>query len=200
MRYENYDIPSIKTRYGGYTFKSKLEARWAVFMDLLGVSYEYEKYKGIVSVNIIEYAYMPDFFLKDIELFLEIKPRKPVESELNKAAGWANDAGDVVFFYRLAPDNGIRMIGCDDATPYLDADVWRWCECQRCLKIDITAKGVPQCGCYSDDELDKMLGGKIMDIDFSRTPSILQAFSIAKKFNFQTKNRVKPLQRRAFLL
>lgn len=78
MRYENYEMPSVKTRYGDYVFKSKLEAKWAVFMDLLGVSYEYEKYKGVVGVNFFEYAYMPDFILNDIEIFVEIKPRKPV--------------------------------------------------------------------------------------------------------------------------
>ncbi|WP_428569006.1 MAG: hypothetical protein ACP59X_10380 [Solidesulfovibrio sp. DCME] len=200
MRYKNYDLPSIKTRYGDYHFKSKLEARWAVFMDLLGVSYEYEKYQGIVSVNFFEYAYMPDFFLNDIELFLEIKPRKPVESELNKAAAWANDAGDVVFFYNLAPDNGIRMIGCENAIPIMDADVWRWCECLRCLKVDITAYGVPRCGCFSDDEFDMMLLGKILDIDFSQTPTILKAFSMAKKHDFKTNTKARKLPRRASLL
>lgn len=32
----------IETRYKGYRFRSRLEARWAVFFDVLGVRWEYE--------------------------------------------------------------------------------------------------------------------------------------------------------------
>lgn len=32
----------IETVYNGYKFRSRLEARWAVFFDALGVKYEYE--------------------------------------------------------------------------------------------------------------------------------------------------------------
>jgi hypothetical protein len=36
-------IKAIETRYKGYRFRSRLEARWAVFFDALGVEWEYEK-------------------------------------------------------------------------------------------------------------------------------------------------------------
>lgn len=35
-------IRAIETEYNGYRFRSRLEARWAVFFDALGVRYEYE--------------------------------------------------------------------------------------------------------------------------------------------------------------
>lgn len=35
-------IKAIETEYNGYKFRSRLEARWAVFFDALGVEYEYE--------------------------------------------------------------------------------------------------------------------------------------------------------------
>lgn len=35
-------IKPIETIYNGYRFRSRLEARWAVFFDRLGVKYEYE--------------------------------------------------------------------------------------------------------------------------------------------------------------
>lgn len=35
-------IKPIETIYNGYRFRSRLEARWAVFLDSLGVKYEYE--------------------------------------------------------------------------------------------------------------------------------------------------------------
>lgn len=36
------DIKPIETYYNGYRFRSRLEARWAVFLDALGVRWEYE--------------------------------------------------------------------------------------------------------------------------------------------------------------
>ena len=35
-------IKAIETEYNGYKFRSRLEARWAVFFDALGVEYVYE--------------------------------------------------------------------------------------------------------------------------------------------------------------
>jgi hypothetical protein len=35
-------IKPIETRYAGYRFRSRLEARWAVFFDALGLKWEYE--------------------------------------------------------------------------------------------------------------------------------------------------------------
>lgn len=37
------DLKPINTRYKGYLFRSRLEARWAVFLDSLGITWEYEK-------------------------------------------------------------------------------------------------------------------------------------------------------------
>ncbi len=36
-------IKAIETRYKGYRFRSRLEARWAVYFDTLGWKWEYEK-------------------------------------------------------------------------------------------------------------------------------------------------------------
>lgn len=35
-------MKAIETRYKGYRFRSRLEARWAVFFDALGIKWEYE--------------------------------------------------------------------------------------------------------------------------------------------------------------
>lgn len=53
-------IKAIETEYNGYRFRSRLEARWAVFFDALGVKYEYEP-DGYET----EYGkYLPDFRVK----------------------------------------------------------------------------------------------------------------------------------------
>ena len=72
------DIKAIETRYKGHRFRSRLEARWAVFFDSLSMPYEYEK-EGFVlpSGN-----YLPDFYLPDDRLWVEIKGQRPREKEL----------------------------------------------------------------------------------------------------------------------
>lgn len=40
-------IKAKETEYNGYRFRSRLEARWAVFFDVLGIKYEYEP-EGLV--------------------------------------------------------------------------------------------------------------------------------------------------------
>lgn len=36
-------VKAIEARYRGYRFRSRLEARWAVFFDALKVRWEYEE-------------------------------------------------------------------------------------------------------------------------------------------------------------
>lgn len=57
------DIKPIETIYKGYRFRSRLEARWAVFFDNMGIKWLYE-HEGYVLEN-GEY-YLPDFFLPDL--------------------------------------------------------------------------------------------------------------------------------------
>ena len=57
------EIKAIETIYNGRRYRSRLEARWAVFFDSLGIRFEYEP-EGFVLSNGM--AYLPDFFLPDI--------------------------------------------------------------------------------------------------------------------------------------
>lgn len=52
-------IQPIQTRYQGYLFRSRLEARWAVFFDQLKLHWEYEK-EGFYIDDIM---YLPDFYV-----------------------------------------------------------------------------------------------------------------------------------------
>ena len=72
---------SIQTYYKGYYFRSRLEARYAVFLDYLGIRWKYETEGYIIEKNEfsetfghIGEAYLPDFFLPDLHIYLEIKP------------------------------------------------------------------------------------------------------------------------------
>jgi hypothetical protein len=64
-------ITPIETKYNGYNFRSRLEARWAVFFDEIKVSYEYE-FEGF---NLhYQGKYLPDFYITEYKCFIEIKP------------------------------------------------------------------------------------------------------------------------------
>lgn len=73
----NYNtvIKPIETRYKGYRFRSRLEARWAVAFDYDGLNWEYE-HEGY---NVDGKYYLPDFVIKpsDKNTFsglIEVKP------------------------------------------------------------------------------------------------------------------------------
>jgi hypothetical protein len=67
-------LQPIATVYRGHRFRSRLEARWAVFFQTLGVSWEYEP-EGYRLSN--GRGYLPDFRLRFIgkpPLWAEVKP------------------------------------------------------------------------------------------------------------------------------
>lgn len=84
------DIKPIETIYKGYRFRSRLEARWAVFFDALDVKWEYEP-EGFDLGDAGKY--LPDFHLPDHRLWIEVKPDR-IESD---------DFGRIAAFARRAP-------------------------------------------------------------------------------------------------
>lgn len=63
---------AIETKYNGYRFRSRLEARWAVFFDSCDIEYEYEP-EGFANYE-LEEKYLPDFYLPKYGVFAEVKP------------------------------------------------------------------------------------------------------------------------------
>lgn len=62
-------IKPIETYYKGYRFRSRLEARWAVFFEVAGIEYHYEP-EGLAAGGI---GYLPDFFLPKVGAWVEVK-------------------------------------------------------------------------------------------------------------------------------
>lgn len=63
-------IKAIPAAFNGITYRSRLEARWAVFFDCIGLQalYEWEGYQTPHG------WYLPDFYFPTIESWFEIKP------------------------------------------------------------------------------------------------------------------------------
>lgn len=86
-------IKAIETVYKGYRFRSRLEARWAVFFDTLGIEYEYEK----EGFDLDGVWYLPDFWLPRYGHWIEIKPDTPSPEEKEKAWRLAVKSGSNTF-------------------------------------------------------------------------------------------------------
>lgn len=74
-------MKAINTVYGNYKYRSRAEARWGVFFDRMGISFEYEK----EGFDLDGLYYLPDFWLKDQKVWAEVKPENPSDEEIEKA-------------------------------------------------------------------------------------------------------------------
>lgn len=84
------DIKPIETVYNGYRFRSRLEARWAVFFDALGVEYEYEPEGFSDGKN----KYLPDFYFCKYKTYVEVKAnREGAFDEVLKAISFVRESG-----------------------------------------------------------------------------------------------------------
>lgn len=75
------NIKAIETQYKGYRFRSRLEARWAVFFDALGLAWEYEPEGFDLGDGV---RYLPDFWLPELDCYAEVKPRQFSRHEWDK--------------------------------------------------------------------------------------------------------------------
>jgi hypothetical protein len=80
---ERVNIQPIQTVYKGYKFRSRLEARWAVFFDEMGVRFEYEP----EGFELPSGRYLPDFYLPDGNSYIEVKARRSEEPAKMPAVG-----------------------------------------------------------------------------------------------------------------
>lgn len=70
-------IQAIETLYKGYRCRSRLEARWLYFLDLIGMRYEYEP-QGFCADGI---WYLPDIYIPAYHTFIGVKNESVYEDE-----------------------------------------------------------------------------------------------------------------------
>lgn len=98
-------IKSLETRFRGRIFRSRLEAKWAAFFDLMGWGYEYEPFAFA--------GWLPDFLLfGKHDVLVEVKPtRNPAASVLKKIeSASAEDERDILL---LGPSISLFFKGND---------------------------------------------------------------------------------------
>lgn len=94
-------MKAIETHYKGYRFRSRLEARWAVFFDAMGLRWEYEP----EGFELPSGCYLPDFRLFDATIgWVEVKGVEPSALDLHLAEDLADGSDRTVFVSVGLPD------------------------------------------------------------------------------------------------
>lgn len=96
-------IKAIETHYKGYRFRSRTEARWAVFFDSLGVEWEYEVEGFELPTG--EW-YLPDFRVSTVfgHSYMEVKAKRPSFAEFGKLAHLMSHQNRYAVFLIGTPD------------------------------------------------------------------------------------------------
>lgn len=135
----------IETHYAGCHFRSRLEARWAVFFDTLGIQWQYEP-QGFEHEDGTG-RYLPDFQLDNVHLIDPWDPkhsRSPIYVEVK---GTDNDITPeyrqrlgTLIDYNGPLGNGLLLLGpiprVDRATSVLHSLVY-WNEGVHHLKVQL---------------------------------------------------------------
>lgn len=94
-------MKAIETRYKGYRFRSRLEARWAVFFDAAGITWEYEPEGFKLDDGT---SYLPDFWLPQVRMWAEVKGHDFTADEVFKCISLANESRHPCLMLNGMPD------------------------------------------------------------------------------------------------
>ena len=160
-------MKAIQTEYNGYKFRSRLEARWAVFFSSLGINWLYE-HEGF-DISDGEY-YLPDFYLPDIPFmygdkgcYIEVKSSNNTNDDKWKRFGYKSDI-PIMLVTGIPYQN---PHDCPNISKDVYNDVCYWfikkecsdgpylfCECNICNKIGLQFDGRAgrNCNCTKSDK------------------------------------------------
>lgn len=151
------EIKAIETVYNGYKFRSRLEARWAVFFDAAGIKYEYEPQGFELSDGT---KYLPDFYLPEMHQFFECKGVMTDKDEHKIEQFIADSNKPVVIGY-----DGLTFVACNDWWDDIK-ELDNGCgsilaRCTKCNKLYFLGLGGSYtctcCGHYDGDHFDVVL-------------------------------------------
>ena len=136
-------IAAIPMEYRGVRFRSKLEGEWARFYDEIGVGWDYEPKRFVLSSGA---TYLPDFWLPDLKCWVEIKGPEPTDVEewrLGRLVQIAGATAYCAYGSISSTFDGKRMRAYfkSDGEKLYRQDGFSWCECGDCGRVEISFCG-----------------------------------------------------------
>jgi hypothetical protein len=116
----------LQTKYNGVLYRSRTEARWAVFFDVAGIRVEYEP----EGYRLESVDYLPDFYAPDLNVFFEVKGTRPTDQEVIKAVELVRAAGIELYFLVGQTADGDYLLSAFD-----QANFGRLAPCRDCASI-----------------------------------------------------------------
>jgi hypothetical protein len=143
-------IKPIETYYNGYRFRSRLEARVAIFLDCLNMEYLYEP-EGIEFPD--GTMYLPDFYLPESKTFLEVKGIM-ADQDLRKIKMLAKQSDKYVAI--IYPDFSFQASDMWEDGGSITSKGESWLiQCLECKKYSFMGNGASwgcrSCGYYDGD-------------------------------------------------
>ena len=185
MPTETSQIKAIETIYNGYRFRSRLEARWAVFFDAMGIAYEYEK----EGYDLGEAGwYLPDFYIpkQDVMVnspcWIEIKGQDLNKDDWDKVTFLSDSLQTYVFIGQIPQnpaesENYTESAWGGDHPNSWDCQQW-WCKCPSCGRFGIVYCGIVRrlgCACNNTE----------CNLSTYDDPEILRAYKAARQARFE---------------
>lgn len=170
-------MKAIQTQYNGYHFRSRLEARWAVFFEAINLAYLYEP-EGFEDEE-KNVRYLPDFhFHSGLRILGDSEPNYNVRVEIKPSLEISDVEREKIATFLKETDDYILLIGGD---PSLKTQM-------RLLRKDGAVWEVPFVGWtqYSDDSFGLV---EVDEDGVSNRPKptgdLERAFRAAKKARFE---------------
>jgi hypothetical protein len=119
-----YGIKSIETKYKGILFRSRLEAKWASFFDLLGWKWRYEP----ADFN----GWIPDFAIYGHDcVYVEVKPVIDFPADVAGKIDASGCQNEVLILGETGPDrmgggDWLRLGWLREAVGYADEPIREW--------------------------------------------------------------------------
>ena len=109
-------MKAINTRHNGNYYRSRLEARWAVYFETLKIKFDYE-FEGFTTSN---HNYLPDFYFPKFGFYGEVKREGFGDEDVERWTEFARESKCPLVVFEGTPHaNPCRAFGMHIDMPLL---------------------------------------------------------------------------------
>ena len=194
-------VGAIETVFDGYRFRSRLEARWAVFFKTANIRYIYEPECFRLSDGKL---YLPDFYLPQVNMrttedkggiYVEVKPTEPNFDKMDYLFDLSRITGKSVLLIVGMPaftGDSFDAEGCghyEYSWKPPDYEHWDCCmmfmKCFKCYRVRVDFGG-----CCDPCEYCLKNTGEESPC-YTNQPSLVNAVKVARSYRFDNRSVIQ---------